>query len=226
LSLAEERERRRIATGLHDDACQNLVLSKMKLQRLPEPLPQVDLDEIADICETIDRTLESIRGLIFDLSSPTLYRFGLEAAIKELLEDKVKAQGNLRGSFHDDGAAKPLAQDVRVLLFQSVRELLNNVLKHARAHSVTVDIARLDDMVRVTVADDGVGFEKEDIPTGPSRSRGFGLFSIKERLDLIGGRLDIDSQPGRGSRFTLLARLATEARAAREADESSPDSAG
>ncbi|MHC4519068.1 MAG: sensor histidine kinase, partial [Planctomycetota bacterium] len=80
LSLAEERERRRIATGLHDHACQTLVLSKMKLQELGVPLPARDAAEIAGICNTLDGTIESVRELTFDLSSPTLYKFGLEAA--------------------------------------------------------------------------------------------------------------------------------------------------
>ena len=209
LSLAEERERRRIAAGLHDYACQNLVLSKMQLQGLREPLPTAGTDEIADVCSTLDRTLESVRALVFDLSSPTLYKFGLESALEELLEDKVKAQHGLKYTFRDDGAAKPLAEDVRILLFQSVRELLINTIKHAQAHAVTVDIARHDGSIRITVADDGVGFDVIDVLTDPSRSHGFGLFHIKERLDFIGGRLDIASQPGEGSRIALMAHLET-----------------
>ena len=209
MSLAEERERRRIAAGLHDYACQNLVLSKMKLQGLREPLPEEDVEEIAGVCDTLDKTVENVRGLIFDLSSPTLYRFGLEAALEELLEDKVKAQHGIEYTFHDDGTPKPLAEDVRVLLFQSVRELLINIIKHAQAHAATVDIARCNDSVRITVADDGIGFDVMDVLTHTSRNRGFGLFSIKERLDFVGGRLDIDSHRGQGSRFTLVAHLDT-----------------
>ncbi len=222
LSLVEERERRRIAAGLHDYACQNLVLSKMKLQGLPV----TETDEIEGICDTIDETIESVRGLIFDLSSPTLYKFGLEAALEELLEDKVKAQYGIDGTFRDDGAAKPLAEDVRIVLFQSVRELLINTIKHAQARSVTVDIGRLDDSIRITVADDGIGFDVEETLIGTSRRRGFGLFHIRERLDLLGGRFDVESRPGRGSRFTLLAPLETGTTAARETPDGSEDSAG
>ncbi len=211
LSLAEERERRRIATGLHDYACQNLVLSKMKLQGLREPLPPADVDEIEGVCNTLDNTVENVRGLIFDLSSPTLYKFGLEAALEELLEDKVKAQHGIAYTFHDDGAPKPLAEDVRVLLFQSVRELLINIIKHAQAHAATVDIARLDDSVQITVTDDGIGFDVADVLAHTSRNRGFGLFNIKERLNFIGGRLDIDSHRGQGSRFILVAHLEADA---------------
>lgn len=215
LSLTEERERRRIAAGLHDYACQNLVLSKMKLQGLPV----TETDEIEGVCDTIDKTIESVRELIFDLSSPTLYKFGLEAALEELLEDKVKAQYGIDGTFRDDGAAKPLAEDVRIVLFQSVRELLINTIKHAQARCVTVDIGRLDDSVRITVADDGIGFDVEEALTGPSRRRGFGLFHIRERLDFLGGRLDMESHPGHGSRFTLLAPLETQTGVGRTPDD-------
>ena len=209
LSLAEERERRRIAAGLHDYACQNLVLFKMKLQALSEPLPAAEMDEIADICQTLDRTIESVRGLVFDLSSPTLYKFGLEAALEELLEDKVEAQHGIHYTFHDDGAAKPLAEDVRILLFQSVRELLINIIKHAQARVVTLDVARFDDSIRIEVTDDGIGFDVGDVLADPSRNYGFGLFNIKERLDFIGGCLDVDSRRGEGSRITLVAHLET-----------------
>jgi signal transduction histidine kinase len=211
LSLAEERERRRIATGLHDHACQNLVFSKMKLQGLCEPLPPADADEIAGVCHALDRTIENVRDLIFDLSTPTLYKFGLEAALKELLEEKLDAQHGIDCTFHDDGAPKPLAEDVRVLLFQSVRELLINIVKHAQARAVTVDVVRLADSVKITVADDGIGFDVAEILTNPTRRRGFGLFNIRERLDFIGGSLEIDSQRGHGSRFTLLAHLEPQA---------------
>jgi PAS domain S-box-containing protein len=210
LLLAEERERRRVATGLHDHACQTLALSRMKLQELRAPLPPADMDKIASICDTLDKTIGNLRELIFDLSSPTLYRFGLEAGLEELLHDKLKAEQDIQYRFHDDGAAKPVAEDVRVVLFQSVRELLINAIKHAHAHEVTLDIARCDGFVKITITDDGIGFDVEDALSTPSRSRGFGLFNIKERLDYIGGSLDVDSRSGQGSRFTLTACLETQ----------------
>ena len=212
LSLAEERERRRIARGLHDHACQTLVLSKMKLQGLRGPLSTPDVGEIADICSALDRTIESVRELVFDLSSPTLYKFGLEAALEELLADKLRAENSIHYVFSDDGAPKPLAEDVRIVLYQSVRELLINIIKHAQAREVAFDIARQDNSVRIAIIDDGVGFDAESILSAPSRSQSFGLFTVKERLDHIGGSLDIHSRIGQGSRITLAARLEAEAK--------------
>jgi signal transduction histidine kinase len=226
LSLVEERERHRIAMGLHDHACQTLVLSKMRLQQLQESLPAGRSGEITGICSTLDRTIESIREMIFDLSSPTLYKFGLEAALEELLEDKLKAEHGMHCTFRDDGAPKPLAEDVRILLFQSVRELLINAIKHAQAHKVTLDIARCNDSIRIAVADDGVGFNADEVLAAPSRHRGFGLFNIKERLHYIGGALEMESRSGQGSRFTLTARLETRTPAAKETHDGDQDPAG
>ena len=155
-----------------------------------------------------------------------MYRFGLEVALKELLKDKLKAEHDIRTVFRDDQASKPLAEDVRVVLFQSVRELLINVLKHARAHEVILDISRLEDSIRITVADDGVGFDAASVLAAPSRGRGFGLFNIRERLDFIGGTLDVDSRPGRGSRFTLVAPVETQKNTDKETHDGYQDPVG
>jgi PAS domain S-box-containing protein len=226
LSLAEERERRRLAAGLHDEACQTLVLTNMKLQELRQSMGGPEDQPLAEICEKLTSTIQSVRDLTFDLSSPTLYKFGLEAALEELLHDKLKAEHGIRCRFGDDGAPKPLAEDVRILLYQSVRELLMNVIKHANADEVSLDTQRDGDSIRVTVTDDGVGFEVDALLASPSRNRGFGLFNIKERLDYIGGRVEIEAQPGQGSRFTLVAPLETTTPVAKERRDVSQDSAG
>lgn len=224
LSLAEERERRRIAGDLHDHACQGLALSKLKLQAILDRALPADMQTLQQICGSLNETIEDIRELTFDLSSPTLYKFGLEAALEELLQDRLRAEHKVRHRFSDDGRPKPLAPDVRVLLFQSVRELLINVIKHAHASKVRLDISRDGDSISVIVADDGVGFDVEEVWLASARRRSVGLFNVHERLDYIGGRLEIDSRPGGGSRFTLTAPLETEAPVAKENHDGSEDS--
>jgi len=225
LALTEERERRRIAADLHDHACQSLALSKMRLQEMLEHADPTSTRALRSICDTLNATIESVRELTFDLSSPTLYKFGLEAALEELLEDKLRGDHHIQYRFSDDHAPNPLSQDVLVLLFQSVRELLINVIKHAQAHEVILDIRRQIDCIRVTVADDGAGFDVDEVLSSPSRGRSVGLFNIRERLDYIGGTLDIDSEPGRGSRFVLVAPLKTEVHATKESHDGGEDSA-
>lgn len=225
LSLTEERERRRIAVDLHDHACQSLALSKMRLQDLIEQANPVSTQELQSICTTLNTTIESVRELTFDLSSPTLYKFGLTAALKELLEDKLRGEHHIAYRFSDDRKAKPLPQDVLVLLFQSVRELLINVIKHARAREVALDIRREIDCIRITVADDGMGFDVDEVLSSPARGRSVGLFNIRERLDYIGGTLDVHSEPGHGSRFVLAAPLKTEQPATKESHDGGENSA-
>ena len=226
LSLAEERERRRIAVDLHDHACQSLALSKMRLQAMLEQALPVDERTLAQICESLNQTIEAIRELTFDLSSPTLYKFGLEAALEELLRDKLRAEHHIRYRFSDDKQSKPLPPNVAVLVFQSVRELLINVIKHAHATEVRLDISREADSISIVVADDGVGFDTETIWSSSSRRHSVGLFNVRERLDYIGGRLEVHSQVGTGSRLTLIVPLEDNGSGMKENHHASKDSTG
>jgi PAS domain S-box-containing protein len=207
LSLAEERTRRQIATDVHDRIGQNLAISKMKLQHLSEAVkdPQIrpTIDEIKEI---IADAIESTRTLTFEISPPVLYELGFEAAIEWLLR-KARKQQHLKTDFQTDGQKKPLDENVCVFLFQAVRELLINITKHAKAKNVTVSVSRLDDHIQVSVADDGVGFDTDKLQSVHPNPSGFGLFSIRERLSYIGGKLQIYSQPGKGAEFTITAPL-------------------
>lgn len=208
LSITEERERRRIATELHDRISQSLVISKMTLEQLRESEAS---DHIAgvldDICNLLGQTIESSRLLTFDLSSPILNELGFEAAVGEWLSEQVRRKYSIATEFEDDEQPKPMEDDIRALLFRMVRELLINVVKHACAHQVKVKVYRQDAEIGICVEDDGVGFEPANtISVGP-KTGGFGLFSIRERLEQLGGHLEIKSSPGHGCRVTISAPL-------------------
>jgi signal transduction histidine kinase len=100
-----------------------------------------------------------------------------------------------------------LHEDVKIILYRSVSELMNNVVKHARAQHVAVSIKRRNGQVQITVEDDGVGFDPAQLAGIAATERGFGLFSIKERLHYSGGSVRIQSTPYKGTRITLLAPL-------------------
>ena len=225
LSLAEERERRRIAVNLHDHACQSLVLAKMKAQTLLDGASPADTTALQCICESLGEAIDDIRELTFDLSSATLYKFGLEAALRELLKDKLAGQSPIEYQFVTDGKPKPLTHEVRVLLFQSVRELLINVVKHALARRVTVDVRRAGDFIEILVADDGIGFDADAVASSAYRNHSVGLFFVRERLDYTGGALRIDSRPGHGSRLTLTAPLDKRPQTVKENHDGHEDSA-
>ncbi|MCJ7692995.1 MAG: HAMP domain-containing protein, partial [Sedimentisphaerales bacterium] len=207
LLLAEERLRRRIAIDVHDHIGQNLAISKIKIQSLCESVssPKVvkDLNEVGDL---ITQTIESSRSLTFELSPPVLYELGFEAAVEWLVRH-TKQQHGLLVKFRDDGREKPLEDNVRVFLFQAVRELLVNVVKHAQAHRLKVSTQKVNGEIQVDVEDDGIGFEVSQIAFSNHKASGFGLFSIRERLGHIGGGLKIESGSGSGTKVTLTAPL-------------------
>lgn len=216
LSLAEERERRLLATGLHDRIGQNLAITMMKLGALKQFFPCGGLSKaLEEIRLVIEETIRSVRSLIFEISPPILYELGLEAALESLTE-KFQQEHGIIMEFYDDCKPKPIGNDLRVTLFQATRELLMNIAKHSRATRAKVRIRRLLGFVIVTVKDNGTGckdngtgFKRTDGNQGWYKAAGFGLFSIRERLIAIGGHLKIESKPGLGVRITIVAPLKT-----------------
>jgi signal transduction histidine kinase len=210
LTLTEERERRKIALDIHDRISQGLVISKMKLEQLRESEASDHIaGELDEVCHMLGQSIDSGRLLTFDLGSPILYELGFEVAVAEWLTEQVRKH-NIETEFEDDEEPKPLDDDVRGVLFRMVRELLFNVVKHAGAKKVKVSIFRDDTLLKVLVEDNGVGFEPNKIARIGSRTGGFGLFSIRERLEQLGGRLEIESAPGRGCTAIITVPLKCE----------------
>ena len=207
LSLTEELERRRIAIELHDRISQFLVISKVKLETLCESAPGELAKAISEVCDSLDQTIQNTRLLTSDLSSPILYELGFEAAVSEWLAEQIQQKHGITTEFEDDGQSKPLDENIRVLLFRDVRELLINVVKHAQAHKVKVSVRKVGGNVHVSVEDDGVGFDFAEVSSIASKTGGFGLFSIRERLEQLEGYLEVESKPGHGTRVTLIAPL-------------------
>jgi PAS domain S-box-containing protein len=208
LSLAEDRERRRIAANLHDQIGGTLAAAKINLGRLQEAEPTTKARQaLGEVRGQIETAIKSIRSLIFDLVPPLLYEVGLEPAL-EGLADQIQERHGIQRVFEDDGQPKPLGAELKIVLHHAVRELLMNVAKHARASAVHVSICRDGANVRIRVEDDGVGFEPPKSGFRVSRTGGFGLFHVGERLRHLGGRLDVESQPGHGTAVTVVAPLA------------------
>lgn len=202
LSMTEERERRSLAGVLHDHIGQILALAKRKVLDLSELVRYPSLPLVEDIRSLIEQSINYTRSLIFELSPPTLYEVGLEATL-EWLGENMFTQHGLQVEVQNDGLPKPLNNEARVILFRSVRELLFNITKHADTMFARVSIWRADQRIHILVEDNGKGFHppQNDAPDGIIK--GFGLFSINERLTYLGGSMKIDSQPGRGARVLL-----------------------
>jgi len=207
LSLAEERQRHRIVIEVHDHISQYLAFVKMKLGALrPSIASGGALETMDEVLKLVDKTIQNTRALISELGSPVLYELGFVPAV-EWLTQQAQRQHGIVVDFDDDGQPKPLSEDVCVLLFQAVRELLVNIAKYAQARTAKVSITRSGDQVRVEVADDGVGFDSAAIGPSVDTTGRFGLFSIRVRLEPLGGHMEVESKPGHGTRVTLVAPL-------------------
>ncbi|HEX6725725.1 MAG TPA: PAS domain S-box protein, partial [Nitrospira sp.] len=214
LNLAEQRERKRLATELHDHLQQTLVLGKLKLgagKRLAVGLPAVEkiMQETDDV---FSDALTYTRTLVAELSPTVLRDHGLVAGLKWLAEYMKKHAQTVTVIVPDDEGPQ-LPEDQVMLLFQSVRELLINSSKHAGTGEATVTMEQRDGNLSITVRDNGIGFDHAAAaaagpPSGEISSK-FGLFSIRERMRALGGRFEIHSTPGQGTTATLMLPLAT-----------------
>ena len=206
LSRTEARERRSIAIDLHDTVGQELAVAKIKLALLQRVVPSGiiarDLDEVRS---QLDRAIQYTRSLTVELSPPTLYDFGLEAAVEDLAS-QIQERHALPVTVKKSGCARDeLSEELRILLYKTIRELLMNVVKHAAASKTSIAIQDDGRQISVIVEDNGKGFEAVKNDLHPDRHGGFGLFSIRERLRLLGGRLEVESAPGMGTRVVVTA---------------------
>jgi signal transduction histidine kinase len=207
LTRTEQRERQRVATELHDNLAQLLAVCKIKVSAIEASAPpgSTTAAEAGAVKEFLGDGIAYTRTLMADLRPDLLNDGDLGAAVAWVAQ-RMSRHG-LKVNFEDDGLPTPMSEDMLGLLFQSVRELLFNVLKHAGINEATVTVERSDGHVRVTVSDSGAGFDPAKLATTPSQAGGFGLFSIRERLSLLGGRIEVESADGQGARVTLVAPL-------------------
>jgi PAS domain S-box-containing protein len=208
LIFAEERERQRIATELHDGPAQSLALALLQLEEANEAVVGSTPGTLIDAAsQQVHQSLGQIRGVLLDLSSPTLHQMGLSAGLSDWLGENIRDKHGLRTVFHDECGGVGLPQDIRLLLFRNACELLTNVVKHGQAQSVSVSMACRKQTLQIVVEDDGVGFDTGSVHNHPDHSGGFGLFSIAVRMADLGGSLEIVSAPGKGCKATLTAPL-------------------
>jgi signal transduction histidine kinase len=207
LSLTEESARRQFAAYLHDQIGQMLFAAKIKLGRVRAKIPYADEQESFDaIIAMIEQAIKDTRTLTFEMSIPILYELGIEAALEWLVE-QTNADSDIAVTFTGDKQKKPLDEEVSVVLFRAVQELLTNVRKHAQAQNAEIAIQTDGTQVLIRVKDDGVGFTPEDLNPSGQEKYGFGLLSLRERLTLLGGCITIESTPHHGTEIALMVPL-------------------
>ena len=203
LNLTEQRERKRLATELHDHLSQMLVVGKLKLsqaRKLPGLAPEC-LSHLNEVDQVLTRSLTYTRTLVADLAPPALRDFGLLGGLRWLVEQMRNI--GLAVSLQTSLEELQLPEHQAIPLFQSIRELLTNVRKHAESDDVTVSLAQHSGTLEIEVRDTGVGFDPLAVKK-ESFSK-FGLFSIGERMQALGGTFEVESMPGHGTtaRLTL-----------------------
>ncbi|HEY7086720.1 MAG TPA: response regulator [Tepidisphaeraceae bacterium] len=222
LAEAEAHERKRLAQLLHDDFQQLISAAKLKagiVRRLAASDERVraGAQQIEQLLET---TISASRSLISELSPPVLYDGGLVPAIEALARALQRQHEPLRIATRCDPRAEPEAEQVRVLLFEAVRELLHNVIRHSGATfaSVTTGLRRSDGQIQIEVLDDGGGFDPTELPSATAPKRPFGLVEIRERLRWLGGAIEVTSLIGKGTRVRLTVPAAVRPVAASSTD--------
>lgn len=207
LLFAEERERRRIASEIHDRIGHTLTSISLKMGLLRGAIDSDEKDVVLkDVRKAIEQSVNEVQSMIFEISPPVLYDLGVRAAIDWLIEQTSKEHG-LEIVLEGDDALEPVNDNLRVLVFRAVRELLFNVVKHAKADRVVVSITRRAEHLVISVQDDGVGMPA-GVTSAPSAGEGFGLFSIRERLSSFGGELSVHSEAHRGTRVVIRVPVA------------------
>jgi len=204
LTMAEQRERQRLAQTLHDGLQQTLVGAKIRLEMVAISKDPDVWGEVARIGELIAESIRTSRLLTTELSPPILYAGGLVPALEDLVR-WMRDRHRLIVNLNILGPVQNPEQALAVTLYQATRELLFNVVKHAQVGTASVEATEVEDQIQITVSDDGIGFDPSSLGAKGFRRGGFGLFSIRERLGLLGGTLQVQSAPGQGCRFTMRA---------------------
>jgi PAS domain S-box-containing protein len=210
LAQTEERERRRIATAIHDGIGQTLAATQIKLGAMRSSLaPDEIIEQLDGIRGLLSSAIHETRALTFELSPPVLYEIGLQSAL-EWMAERLHQKYGLRVTVSGNGSDRPLSIPLRVFFFQAVNELCFNVVKHAGATQIMVFIRGDAEIILLDVVDNGTGFDVSSHRHNSADKMGFGLFSIREQLRHYGGTLTLDTAPGSGTRVALRLPLKIE----------------
>ena len=204
LSATEERERRRLSMYLHDSIGQTLAFCKIKLQSFQRSSRRARSDNrLREIQDMIEKSISDTRKLTLELSPPILHELGLVPAIEWLCK-RFQGEHKIQFSLNADSQPLSIHQDLSNLLFHATREVIVNIIKHADATNAMISVHQDRDRICVEIRDDGCGFDAQRIQDNVKQHDAFGLFSVRERLHSLGGRMEIVSQRGSGTNVKLI----------------------
>jgi len=204
LTITEEKMRKQIAIDLHDDVGQLLSASRMQMAAINYEAGTSEIKKkINSISQDLLRAIQSTRSVIFNLSPPQINEIGLYAAVHDWMKEQIENKHAIRTNLTGKNEHYPMEENTRFLIFRSLRELMINVVKHAKARHLNINIDKNNRILEITVQDDGVGYDSKSEFVKSNR-QSYGLFSIQERMEDLGGSMKIDSKPGIGTKIKLL----------------------
>ena len=201
----QEEERKRLAEDMHDGIGTMLSVTKMSLNQLERQVGgdvQVGF-QFQKTRSMIDETMTNVRRISRNLVPTTLERFGLLAAFEELADRATDKDTEVQLTYPE--LVMPLPPALDLMLYRIAQELVNNALRHARARHVHIQLFCVDGEVRLSVLDDGVGFDFDAVME--DKQGGLGLRNIESRLSVVNGHVTFDVAPGRGSQIHIQVRL-------------------
>jgi len=203
LILAEEQAKRRLALTLHDKLGQYLALANFKTNELNRLTTNSENKKIiGEITSFIDDAIKESRDITYELSPPVLYEMGLIPAISWKLDD-IEKNNKIKTNIINQSKSYELGSREQIILYRGINELLQNVLKHAKAHNVNVSFRLLTSVYRITITDNGIGFNMDSMRLKAVSQKKFGLFSIMERIKYIGGEVNVDSVEKKGTKVVI-----------------------
>lgn len=204
--LAQEEERKRIAREIHDGPAQSLANLVIRTEIAERMLHKQELrlvkDELSDLKDQVRTGLEEIRKIIFNLRPMALDDLGLVPTLRKYVQD-FEEKTKIRTNFELVGREIRLPSAMEAGIYRLVQEAYTNALKHANASTVTLEMTYQTQMVKIVVQDNGVGFHVRQMETKSAENSSFGLIGMRERVDLLEGRLDIESAIQEGTRITI-----------------------
>jgi signal transduction histidine kinase len=196
----QEDERSRIAKDLHDGLGGMLSGTKLSFMHMKENLVLTNENAILfdQSLKMLDNTMSDLRKVAHNLMPEALVKFGLQNALKDFC-DGIKLASNLGINFQIVGSSRPLSSTADVFIYRIVQELINNCIKHAHAKNLIVQLAYQANTIGITVEDDGIGFDKNNV----ANNKGAGMQNIQYRVDYFNGTIDIDSTNNKGTSFNI-----------------------
>lgn len=205
---AQEAERRRIARELHDEIGQTLTAVKINLQAMQRQPDVSDVNaSLQESMDIVEQAIQQVRNLSLDLRPSLLDDLGLIATLRWYLDRQARRAG-LSTQFTATPPEMQLPADLETVCFRLVQEALTNVLRHAQAQTVRVDLQQREKELQLLVSDDGIGFEVESTMKQGAYGKGLGLIGMQERVSLLGGRFELESASGQGTQIRVCLPLA------------------